>query len=142
MNEFEKCLKNRRIVRIEPTREMLLKEMGNAEYDLSKADNSLLSDDFKWASVQAYYSMFHSAKALVLKKGYREKSHQCLLVALKELYIKPGDLAKDIAADYEMCMDVRHEADYGMIYREESATLSIKAARRLFETATKIIGQE
>ena len=83
MSEFEKCLKNRRILRIEPTREMLVKEMDNAEYDLSKAGDSLLSEDFKWASVQAYYSMFHSAKALVLKKGYREKSHHCLLVALK-----------------------------------------------------------
>jgi uncharacterized protein (UPF0332 family) len=26
-------------------------------------------EDYKWASVQAYYSMFHAAKALVLKKG-------------------------------------------------------------------------
>ena len=142
MSEFENCLKNRGILRIEPTREMLCKEMDNAEYDLSKADDSLLSEDFKWASVQAYYSMFHSAKALVLKKGYREKSHYCLLVALKELYIKPGDLGTDIADDFEMCRDIRHEADYGMVYRKESAALSIEAARRLFELATEILGHE
>ncbi len=142
MNEFERCLKNRRILIIEPTREMLQKEMENAKYDLSKADDSLLSEDFKWSSVQAYYSMFHSAKALVLKKGYREKSHLCLLVALKELYIKSGDLDTDIAEDFEMCMNVRHEADYGMVYRKESAALSIEAARRLFELATEILKLE
>ena len=39
MNEFEKCLKNRRIVAIEPTPEMLQKEMENAKYDLSKAED-------------------------------------------------------------------------------------------------------
>ncbi len=135
MNEFEKCLEDRRVIRVKPTREMLDKEMTNAEYDLSRAGDSLLASDPKWASVQAYYSMFHSAKALVLKKGYREKSHYCLLVALKELYIKPGELIKDVADDFELCMDIRHEADYGMIYSEESARLSIEAARRLYELA-------
>ena len=142
MTEFERCLKNRRIVTIEPTVEMLQKEMENAKYDLSKPEESLLSEDFKWSSVQAYYSMFHSAKALVLKKGYREKSHLCLLVALKELYIKPGDLDQDIADDFEMCMNVRHEADYGMVYKKESADLSIEAAQNLYGLATEILELE
>ena len=142
MNEFERCLKNRRIVAIEPNREMLQKEMENAKYDLSKAKESLLSEDIKWSSVQAYYSMFHSAKALVLKKGYREKSHLCLLVALKELYIKPGDLEADTADDYEMCMNVRHEADYGMVYKKESAVLSIEAAQKLYGLAAEILKLE
>jgi len=139
MNEFEKCLKNRRIVVIEATPEMLEKEMENAKYDLSKAEDNLISGDFKWSSVQAYYSMFHSAKALVLKKGYREKSHICLLVALNELYIKTGEMDSDIADDYEMCMNVRHEADYGMVYKKESAALSIEAAQRLYEVACEIL---
>ncbi len=139
MNEFEKCLKDRRIIKIEPTSEMMVKEMTSAEYDLTRAEESLFVKDFKWASIQAYYSMFHSAKALVLKKGYREKSHYCLLVALKELYIKTSELPKDIADDFEMCMDIRHEADYGMFYSEESAKLSIKAAQRLFQLSTDLI---
>ena len=142
MNEFERCLKNRRIVAIEPSREMLQKEMENAKYDLAKAEDSLLAEDFKWSSVQAYYSMFHSAKALVLKKGYREKSHLCLLVALKELYIKPGDLDQGIAEDFEMCLDVRHEADYGMVYKKESAELSIEAAKKLYALAADILDIE
>lgn len=87
MNDFEKCLKNRRIIKTEPNSDMIGKEITNAEYDLSKAGDSLRAKDFKWPSVQAYYSMFHSAKALVLKKGYREKSHSCLLIALNELYV-------------------------------------------------------
>ncbi len=111
MNEFQKCLEQRRIVKIIPTKEMIDKEITNAEYDLKMADESLLKDDSKWASVQAYYSMFHSAKALVLNKGYREKSHYCLIVALRELYIKTKELDKDIGDDLETCMDIRHEAD-------------------------------
>jgi len=77
MNEFQRCLEQRRIVKITPTKEMIGKEIAHAEYDLNRAEESLHNEDSKWASVQAYYSMFHTAKALVLKKGYREKNHYC-----------------------------------------------------------------
>ena len=90
--------------------------------------------------MQAYYSMFHSAKALILHKGYREKSHYCLLVALRELYIKTNELDKEFVDNYEMCMDIRHEADYGLTYSGESAKLSVEAARQLLEVTKNILG--
>jgi len=88
MNDFERCIKERRLTKIKPSNEMIQKEVESAEYDLERARNSLSEDDFKWVAVQSYYSMFHAAKALVLKRGYREKSHFCLVIALKELYVK------------------------------------------------------
>ena len=142
MNEFQKCLEQRRIVKINPTKEMIEKEISSAEYDLKMADESLVKNDSKWASVQAYYSMFHCAKALVLNKGYREKSHYCLIVALNELYIKTGELPEEISDDLENCMDIRHEADYGLTYDKESANLCIDAARSLLESAEKILNKE
>ena len=142
MNDFQKCLEQKRIVKITQTKEMIDKEMASAEYDLKMADESLLKDDPKWASVQAYYSMFHCAKALILNKGYREKSHYCLIAALRELYIKPEELDIEIGDDFENCMDIRHEADYGLTYDSESATICIEAARSLLESAEKILNKE
>lgn len=46
-------------------------------------------------------------KALVLKKGYREKSHYCLLVVFKGLCIKTREMDKEFADNFEMCMDIR-----------------------------------
>ena len=142
MNEFQKCFEQKRIVKITPTKEMIDKEMTSAEYDLKMADESLLKNDSKWASVQAYYSLFHCAKALVLNKGDREKSHYCLLVALRELYIKTGELQEEIGDDLENCMDIRHEADYGLTYDNESAKLCIDAARNLLNSAEKILSKQ
>jgi uncharacterized protein (UPF0332 family) len=139
---FKKCLEQKRIVKIIPTKEMIDKELASAKYDLKMADESLMKNDSKWASVQAYYSMFHSAKALVLNKGYREKSHYCLIVALRELYIKTEELDKEIGDDLENCMDIRHEADYGLTYDTESATICIDAARNLLESADNILKKE
>ena len=140
MNEFETCLNERKIVKIKPSTKMIEKEVNSAEYDLSRSRESLSHKDYKWASVQAYYSMFHSAKALVLNKGYREKSHYCLLVALKELYVETGELAKEFADNFEMCMDIRQEADYGLTYSSGSAELSIESAKKLLEaTRTSLV---
>jgi uncharacterized protein (UPF0332 family) len=72
MNDFENCIKERHLIKIKASNEMIQKEIESAEYDLERSNESMKNEDYKWASVQAYYSMFHAAKALVLKKGYRE----------------------------------------------------------------------
>ena len=95
--------------------------------------------DYKWASVQAYYSIFHAAKALVLEKGYREKSHYCLLIALRELYVRTKELDPEFADNFEMIMDIRHEADYALTYEEESARIAIENARKFIDKALSLL---
>jgi len=62
-----------------------------------------------------------------------------LLVALKELYVKKGLIRKELLNNYEMAMDVRHEADYGLSYSEESAELVIHAAEDLHFLAKEML---
>jgi len=83
--------------------------------------------------------MFHAAKALVLKKGYREKSHFCLIIALRELYVKEEKLNQEMVENFELCMNLRHEADYGLSYHQESAETSIKYSEEFLNTALKLI---
>ena len=139
MNDFERCVKERRLIKIKPSNEMIQKELDSAEYDLERARNSLEEEDFKWASVQSYYSMFHAAKALVLKKGYREKSHFCLIIALRELYVKEEELIAEMVENLELCMSLRHEADYGLTYHQESAETAIKYAEDFLNNALELI---
>ena len=139
MNDFERCIKERRLVKIKPLKEMIQKEVESAEYDLERAKNSLEEDDFKWAAVQSYYSMFHAAKALVLNKGYREKSHFCLIIALRELYIKEDKLDAEILENFELCMNLRHEADYGLTYHQESAKTALKYAEEFLDKTLNLL---
>ena len=139
MNDFERCIKERRLVKIKPSKEMIQKELESAEYDLERARNSLDQEDFKWTAIQSYYSMFHAAKALVLKKGYREKSHFCLIFALKELYIKEDKLNAEMVENLELCMNLRHEADYGLTYHQESAETALKYAEAFLNNALKLL---
>jgi uncharacterized protein (UPF0332 family) len=135
VNEFERCLRDGRLVRTDASKVLVAKELASAGYDLRRAEESIERGDHKWASVQAYYSIFHAAKALVLSRGYREKGHYCLLVALRELFVRTGELDPSIADDLELCMEIRHEADYGHEFGRESAELALRAARRTVEAA-------
>jgi len=139
MNDFERCVKERHLLRIKALREMIEKEITSATYDLSRSKESMQDEDYKWASVQAYYSMFHAAKALVLKKGYREKSHYCLIVAIRELYVKDGTMNDELADTLELCMHLRHDADYGLNYDEESAETAIRYAQQFLSAVKKLL---
>ncbi len=72
MNEkLNELLRERKIVRIKIDISLVDKELKEAVYDIERAKNSLKLKDFKWSIVQAYYSMFHAARALLFSKGLK-----------------------------------------------------------------------
>jgi len=90
----------------------------------------------------AYYSMFHAAKALVLAEGYREKSHYCLIVAVNELYVKKGRMDKEMLDNFELCMRLRHDADYGSLYDKDSARAAINYAKVFLSITKKLLSSK
>jgi hypothetical protein len=71
--QFRRLLEERKLQRIQAKKDVVLKEIASAEYDLEKSKNSFEEEDYKWTIVQAYYSMFHAARALIYSKVPREK---------------------------------------------------------------------
>src|SRR3972149_12024928 len=119
MSQFRRFVEEGRLTRIEIDRKLTLKEVEGAASDLEEARDSLRRKKFKWATVQGYYSMFHSARALIYCKGFREKSHYALLVALRELF--KNELTSEILQAFDEAMNLREEADYGLVFSEEAA---------------------
>jgi uncharacterized protein (UPF0332 family) len=81
--------------------------------------------------------MFHAARALLFSKGFREKSHRALLTALRELF--KTSIEPELFDAFEDGMAVREEADYSMIYSEESASELIENARRFLAEAKRML---
>jgi uncharacterized protein (UPF0332 family) len=109
--QMKRLLDERKLLKIEPDMELVLKEMDGSRYDMGRARKSLADGDFKWATVQAYYAMFHLTRALLYSRGYREKSHRALLLAVRELFVKSGELEEKFIHSFEDAMDLREEAD-------------------------------
>lgn len=133
---IRRLLEERRLLKARLGHEAVEKELKGAEYDLEKAEASLNEGDSKWATVKAYYSMFHAARALLYNAGYRERSHTALITAIRELYVKSGRLVEEALSDFENAMDLREEADYALTFSDEGARRVIQDANR-FITAVK-----
>jgi uncharacterized protein (UPF0332 family) len=135
--ELQKLLEERKISRMRTDRKLVLKEVGAAKSDFKDAKESIERKKFKWATIQGYYSMFHSARALLFEKGYREKSHYALLVAIRELY--RNAIEHSLIRDFEHCMYLRQEADYGLKFSENGAMDVIETAERFLERTAAIL---
>ena len=140
-DEFSDCLEKRKLIRQDLGAAASNSELAEAGKDLASAEKSLLDKDWKWATVQAYYSMFHSAKALVLRRGYREKSHYCLLIALRKLLVETGRLEARYSDAFENAMLARQDADYGATYSAESAKAAVGDARDFLSEARTLAGK-
>jgi len=136
---FERCLKEGKLVKEKHQPDLVEKELKAAESDLETAEKSVSEANFKWATVQAYYTMFHTAKALVMSKGYREKSHACLSIALKALFVDSGVIEAKHHNRFRDCMNLREDADYGMVYSESSAKAAVEWAKEFLEDAKEKI---
>jgi len=136
-SEFDLLLRERKLLRAHIARDMIAKEVKAAESDLQDAGDSLDQRKYKWATIQGYYSMFHSARALLYHRGFRERSHYAMLVALRELF--GAELGKNAISAFEEGMELRQEADYGLTFSKEGAINTVMGAKAFLRRAKEIL---
>ncbi len=79
--------------------------------------------------------MFHSARALLYSNNLREKSHFCLIEAIRVLYVDKGLLGCWLIETFRKAKRLREEADYyGEFSQENAQDLLYKAKEFLDET--------
>lgn len=109
-------------------------EFNAGHYDLKSAEQSFEEEDFKWCTIKSYYAMFHFARALAYKKGYREKSHYGLSQLLD--YLADTKQIDHKYVDYlKAGQSARQDADYQGLYTESTA-------KTILEFAQEFIGIE
>jgi uncharacterized protein (UPF0332 family) len=135
---FEECLKKGLIKPFPRNTENIGRELASAEYDRRLAHESFSREDYLWATVQAYYAMFHSARAVLFDAGYREKSHQCVGIFL-------GKLVDDARLDsryynyFFVVREMREKANYELSYSRENAEIALKFADAFLEKMNSLI---
>lgn len=139
--EFEECLKKGKIIRFPAAKKLAVKELDVARSDLSASQQSLKQKNYKWATVQAYYTMFHAARTLLYYKGYREKSHYCLILAMKAFYVSEGILEIRLVESLQMAKAMREGADYENTFDPKSAKVLVGQAKEFLKVAEKVIAK-
>ena len=140
--DFEDCLKRSKIVKFMAARKLVQREFETAREDLKTAQESLKHGNAKWATVQAYYAMFHTARALLYSQGYREKSHYCLIVAIKSIFVESGDLDVRFVEAFQTAKVLRENADYENEFSMESARELVEKSEQFLARAQVILRGE
>jgi uncharacterized protein (UPF0332 family) len=130
---FEECLDKGLIKKDRLASERVESSLMIAERFLRSSNRNLEIDEYEMAEMAAYNSAFHAARALLFAKGYTERSHFCLGVALRGLY--RGKII-DLLKIFDKIRLSRHNVQYGgALVSEEEAVFVINFARDLLIAA-------
>lgn len=137
--EYEDCIKRGKIKPFSRGKTLAPKEIEAAFSDLERARKTYRDKDYKWATIQIYYSMFHGARALLYIKNLREHSHFCLISAIKTLYVDTRQLPIRLLEGVQEAKNLREDADYYNRWSKEGCNRLLKLAEDFLNQAASII---
>jgi uncharacterized protein (UPF0332 family) len=139
--DYEDCLKKGKIRSFSRGKGLVDKEIQTAFSDLETAQKTFNDNDYKWATIQLYYSMFHSARALLYFKNLREHSHFCLIAAIQTLYVQTKQIPITLLEALKKAKNLREDADYYNRWSQEGCRQLLTAAEDFFQKAQKIVSK-
>ncbi len=110
--EYSDCMKRGKIKRFPRGKALVAKELETSCEDLGRAVKTFKDSDYKWATIQVYYAMFHAARAMLYAKNLREHSHFCLIAAIRTLYVATKEFPINLLEAFQEAKSLREEADY------------------------------
>lgn len=137
--KYEECLKKGKIRKFSRGKALVSKELGLALSDYNTAGESFERENYKWCTIQTYYSMFHSARALLYCNNLREKSHFCLIEAIRALYVDKGLLGYWLIEALQKAKRLREEADYYGEFNQENARDLLSKAKEFLDKTRDIL---
>ena len=127
--EYRDCLRKGKIRPFSRGKSLAAKQLESADSDLRRAEATHRDGDFKWATIQFYYSMFHAARALIYYRNLREHSHRCLIEAVRTLFVERGLLPNALLEGFKEAKNLREDADYYGRWTKSGCEKLIKIGR-------------
>lgn len=137
--EHDECIKKGKIKPFSRGITLAPKELETAKSDLERAKRTYKEGDYKWATIQIYYSMFHSARALLYAKNLREHSHYCLITAIKTLYVDTKQILPSFLEGLQEAKNLREEADYYNRWSQAGCEKLLKLAKEFLDKAKSLL---
>ncbi len=141
LNELEKCFEKGLIRKTLPSIEKSLKGVKKAKKWLEEAKKNFEFGLFDSCLVSSYSAMFHVSRALLMKDGFREKSHYCVVRYIEEKYVNTKKLNHIIVDLLDRFRELRHEDLYELDFfaTKDDAKEAIKNAEIIIKEIEKLI---
>lgn len=132
---LDDCFKERLLRKDRPDIDKARVSIKISEQKLDIGRESLEKGITDAAIVFAYASMFHAARALLFRDGIIERNHLCVIIYLKEKYVKQGRLEQGFVNTLNSLRVERHNEFYGLEVEE----LHPEDVRAALESAGKFL---
>ena len=109
---YRECLKKGLIRRTVPSRAKALQSLATAEKWLEEANKSALVEARRSSLLSSYLAVFHAARAILFRDGYREKSHACIALYLRANYVNKLRLEPEWVELLDHLRETRHSDQY------------------------------
>ncbi len=140
LSELDECFEKGLIRKIPASEEKALKSIVKANRWLKEAKKNLEYGLLDSCLVSSYSAMFHAARALLFRDGFREKSHYCVARYLEEKYMKREKLPKLVVDLLDRFRNLRHTDLYQLDFfvTKEEAEEAIKSAEIVIREITRL----
>ena len=127
--------------RVTPSIDKAKLSMKRAERWFGEAEKSLNSGLYDSCLITSYLAMFHAARAVLFRDGWREKSHFCIARYLEEMYVKKGKLEREWIDLLDRLRETRHADQYDVSYfaTREEADSALSIAFEFVERIEKLL---
>ena len=109
---IKECLERGYLRKDNPDIEKANQSLKIAENKFDESLKSFEAELFESTIVFSYMAMFHSARALLFKDGFIEKSHIAVISFLKEKYEQ--SIGKQLIYEFNTVRMARHDSLYGL----------------------------
>ena len=136
---FKECIKKGMIRKDKSAPQRVKKSLEISKRFLDSSKKNLEIKELEMSEIASYNSIFHSSRALLFIKEFTERSHICVIIALKEFY-KEDDNLLDLLNTFDKIRISRHNIQYGgILIDKEEAEFVYDFAKEFLEKTKNII---
>ena len=107
-----------------------------SDHKLRMAQKHLADGEYRDAVSDAYYAMFHVARAALASAKVESRRHTGVATHFAEVFVKTGKVNKELSRTFMRGMQLRDDADYAprTTVNKEKATLAVAEAEAFVAT--------
>ena len=124
-------------------RDLVLYRLETAKNDLKSARALFAIEDYRGANNRAYYSIFHSIKAVLALEPIDFKRHKDVLAYFNKNYINKEIFPRMMGRKIQNASAIREDSDYDdeFIVDADKTNEQLKTAEELIELVDKYIDE-
>ncbi|MBU0586894.1 HEPN domain-containing protein [Candidatus Micrarchaeota archaeon] len=137
--DFEECVEKGLLRKGIPSQEQAIASLAKAMESLEDAKLVLNAKRYNAVAIMAYLAVFNSARAILFRDGYREKSHACVARYIQSKY--QSSFTQHHIDLLDVYREKRHDVQYGALFNlgKEEAENMFKFAEEFIKIAESTI---